>query len=101
VRELHANGAALRVHEVDHGLQRRDLAVVPQPEVGRADAPARIDRSALGEDEARATERELAQVHHVPWRGVAALGGMLAHRRNDDAVGKRELAQLQGLEQQG
>ncbi|MNT08309.1 hypothetical protein D3C72_1430480 [compost metagenome] len=101
VRQLHADGAALRVDEIDHGLQWRDLAVVPQAEVGGADASARIDGGALGEDQARAAERELAQVHQVPRRGMAALGGVLAHGRDDDAVGQRELAQLQGLEQQG
>src|SRR5262249_52660009 len=43
-------------------------------------------------DEARAADRAAAEVHGMPLVGHAVLGGVLAHRGDEDAVRKRGAA---------
>ena len=99
--QLDADGRTVLVNEVDDRLQGLDLAVLPQAEIGGADAPARVDRRALGEDQAGAAQRELSEVNEMPGRGVTGVGGMLAHRRDHDAVLQLQVPKLERLEEDG
>ncbi|KAG0733443.1 hypothetical protein G6F23_013341 [Rhizopus arrhizus] len=71
-----------------HLRQRRLGAVIPQAQVGPADATARLDRGGFQDQQAGAGLRQVAQVHGVPVAGAAIFGGVLAHRRDHDAVGQ-------------
>jgi hypothetical protein len=72
MRELHAGGGALRAHEARHPRQRRHVVVLPDPEIVRADAAARLDRGGLGHDQGGAADGAAAEVHEVPVAGVAS-----------------------------
>jgi hypothetical protein len=87
--QRHATDLARRV---DHALQRRFVGVVPQAQAARRDASFRLDAGGLDDQQAGARQRQLAVVHQVPVVGIALLGRVLAHRRDDNAVGQRDAA---------
>jgi len=66
VRELHARGAPLRVHEADDALQHLDVRIRVDAEVLRADAPLRGHGGRLGDHERRAADRPRAEMDQVP-----------------------------------
>ena len=85
--KLHADGGAVLMHEVDDGLERRDLLVRPEAEVPDADPCSRLHGRALDEDEPRPAKGELAQMNQMPCAGAAALHRrVLAHGRYDHTV---------------
>ena len=57
------------------------------------------DRRRLGDHERRAAGRAGAEVDEVPVVGEAVDARVLAHRRDDDAVGERDGAQGQRIEE--
>ncbi len=81
----------------DQGL---GLAVVPQPQVLRADPATRLDRGRLDDDQACATDGSTAQVHEVPISGnpIFFADRVLAHRGNPQPVAGRNRTELQGCE---
>ena len=102
VRELHAGGRAhATARSRSIALDRRDVLVGPQAQVAVRDAPFRQHGGRLGEHEAEAAHRELAEMHEVPVVGEAVLRRVLAHRRDDGAVAQRDVAQLERREQAG
>jgi len=76
------------------------MSVVPDAGVAVRDASARLDGGCLDEDDARAALREFAQMHEMPVGHVPVARRVLAHRRHDDAVARRDAAQLDRLEKQ-
>nr|GFD54249.1 hypothetical protein [Tanacetum cinerariifolium] len=72
---------------VDDRLQRGGVLVGPQSEIAIGDAPFRRDRGRLQDHHRGAGQREMAEVDHVPVGRQAVFGGILAHRRDGDAVG--------------
>ena len=62
------------------------------------DAALGLDVGHLGDDEAGAAERAAAEVDEVPVVDGAVDGRVLAHRRDDDAVGEGEVAHAEGRE---
>ena len=52
----------------------------------------------LAEHQAGAADGARAVMHQMPVRRQAVLGGILAHRRDDDAVWERHAAQAEWLE---
>ncbi len=100
VGELDAElGAAGVATEADHPRQRRLVLVGIEPDAARRDAADRLHPGGLDHDQAGAGDRELAQVHDVPVPDRALAGGVLAHRRQHDAVGKLHPAQGDGRKQ--
>jgi len=104
-RALH-RGLAAGVAELDAQRHRRPAAdagqhlcqrgfgtVVPQAQIGPADAAARLDRGGFQDQQAGTGLRQVAQVHGVPVAGATVFGGVLAHRRDDDAVGQGQGAE--------
>lgn len=73
--------------------QRGLGAVIPKAQVGPADAATRLDRGGFQDQQAGAGLRQVAQVHGMPVAGAAVFGGVLAHRRDDDAVGQGQGAE--------
>jgi len=77
-----------------HRLQRSLGRVVPQTEIPGGDAAFRLDRGGFDTQQAGARQRHAAQVEQVPGRRPALFGDVLAHRRDDDAVGQGQAAQV-------
>ncbi|MNJ62791.1 hypothetical protein D3C77_586460 [compost metagenome] len=98
--QLDAGHAPLGGDETGDALQRGDLSVVPQAEVFGGDAAIGGHRHGFSDHQARATHGAAAQMDKVPVVGQAIDGGILAHRRNGDAVGQGQLTQGVRLEQQ-
>ena len=96
--QLNADGATIGMDEINHLLQRLDLAVLPEAQICRADAASRIDGRAFGQDQTSAAEGELPKVDHVPRRRAPGFGRMLAHGRDDDPIVQNQLAKLDRLE---
>ena len=99
VCELHADlrGAA-GVHEVDDALPGVALRVVVEPRTAVGDTTGLRDVGHLGDHEPGATHRARPEVHQVPVVNDAVDRRVLAHGRDDHAVGQLELAQAQGRE---
>ena len=93
--ELDAGETAMLLQECRDAPQGRDLLVVPEAEIAGRDASVALDRGGFDDHRSGAAERELAQVHEMPVIGQALDSRVLAHRRNDHAVRKDELAQLE------
>ncbi|VTU31093.1 hypothetical protein SRS16CHR_04809 [Variovorax sp. SRS16] len=53
MRQLHADGCAIGMHEIDDLFQCFDVAVLPETQIGSPDAPTGIDGSTLGQDQPR------------------------------------------------
>ena len=73
--------------------------VVVEPEAARRDPAFGGDRGRFDGEHAGARQQHLAPVDEVPVGGAAVVGGVLAHRRDDDAIGERQAAQRDRVEQ--
>jgi hypothetical protein len=100
--------------DLDAERDRRDLAdrlddtgerplrrVVIEPEIAGGDPPLRRDGGRLQNEQPGAGKRERAEMDHVPVAGLSVLRGILAHRRDDDAIGDREAAEGEGFKEMG
>ena len=85
-----AHAAAMR----DHARQRGLVVVGIKPEAAMGDAAMALDMGRLDDHQRRAGIRQHAEMDQVPVVGAAVVGGVLAHRRDHDAVGKLEAGQL-------
>jgi hypothetical protein len=100
--ELHADpDRRVGAHGAEDVRQRRFVGVAVETEVGVRDPSLGRDRGRLDDHQARARQRQVAQVDQVPVARRALARGVLAHRRDDDPVGERESADLQRLEELG
>ena len=86
MRELDPDLLALGMGKLDNALQRRDLAVFPQPRVFGCDTASGQDGGGFDEGEARPALDDATKVREVPVREVAVVGGVLAQRGEEDAV---------------
>lgn len=99
VANLNGSLDALAVDEVGDSAQRSDLGVLPQARVLGGDAAAGLNGGGFDKDEARAVERQLAEMHQVVVGQVAVVGAVLAHGRHDDAVVQLDGAHAQRREE--
>ena len=76
--------------------ERRLVVVAIEAEVAGRDAPERLDRGRLDDQQPGARQRELPEVDQVPVGRIAVLGRVLAHRRDHDAVAQRQRAEREG-----
>ena len=83
----------------DDRLERLLVLVAVEPEAALGDAAFTLDMRGFEAEKSGARHRQGAVVDHVPGLGAAIDGGILAHRRDDDAVGEREPAQRERAEQ--
>ena len=99
--ELEQDAPAGAMHALDDLAPALDLLVGPYAGRMRIADARRRDRSRLGNDEAGGSALNVIVAHqgvrNAPWpgRSVARQG------REEDAVGNREIADLQGVEQGG
>ena len=99
--ELDARGGAFGVEEIDDAGERRDLGIIPEAEVAVGNAGFGQDAGGFEDDEAEAAQGEAAEVDEVPVVGEAVLRRILAHRRDDRAVAKRQPAEGEGRKELG
>jgi hypothetical protein len=92
VRELNRCVCALPVQEVHDPGERGNVVVLPDAEVVRGDSSFGKDGGGFREDEACTSDGTAAQMDQVPVVGEAVAAGVLAHRRDSDAVGQSEIA---------
>ena len=88
--------------EWTHGnglIEHPDVIVFPDAEIVRADAPFGRYRGRFGENERSAAHRAAAEMNEVPVVGEAVNARVLAHRRDNDAVGKREALEGERVEE--
>ncbi len=64
------------------------IVIIVQTQTAGRDATLGADGRRLHKQQARARECERPEVSHVPVSGIAIIAGVLAHRRNHDAVGE-------------
>ncbi|MNH18749.1 hypothetical protein D3C79_784660 [compost metagenome] len=100
VGQLDARHGALRGDEAGDALQWGDLFIVPQTKVLGSDPAIGGHSNRFGDDQPGTTDGAATQMDKVPVVGQAIDGGILAHRRNGDAVGQGQLTQGVRLEQQ-
>ena len=100
VRELHADpDRRVRANGVEHASERRFVRIAVQAEVRRRDSALGRDRRRLDDQEARARDRQMSEMDQVPVARRPFAGRVLAHRRDDDAVGEAKPADLERLEE--
>ena len=73
--------------------------VVVEAEAAVRDAPVARDCGGLDREHAGTRLQQLAPVDEMPIVGAAVVGRVLAHRRHDDAIGQREPAQRERVEE--
>ena len=103
VRQLdrHRHRRRIRPHDRQTLADGLFAGIVVKTQASVRDAADRRNRGRLDREHAGARFQELAPMHDVPVGGAAIHGGVLAHRRHDDAVRQRELAELEGREEVG
>ena len=78
--------------EVGDAVEEGDVVVGVDAEVAGGDAAFGGDGGGFGEDGAGSADGAGAEVDEMPVVGVAVHGAVLAHGRDDDAVGEGERA---------
>ena len=99
MRELDAGQGTLTLYEGCNSGKARDVRIVPDAGIAVRDAPARLDRGRLDEDDAGAALRKFAKVYQMPVGDMPIARRVLAHRRDDDAIARLYRSQLDGLEE--
>jgi hypothetical protein len=99
--ELDAGDRALLAYEVRRAGERLEMPVAPYTQVLWGDAALRRDRCRLGEDQAGAADGAAGEMYEVPIVRHALARGILAHRRDADAVAEGDVAQTELIEQMG
>jgi hypothetical protein len=101
VGELDSRDGALPVDETHGRCERVGLRVVPDPEVLRRDPAVRRDGGGFAEHERRAAHRASREMDVVPLVRETLDAGVLAHRRDGDAVPQRHASNLQFVKKSG
>jgi len=74
----------------DHARQRGFIVVGIEAETAMRDAAVPLNVGCLNDHQRGAGMRHHAEMHQVPVVGAAIVARILAHGRDDDAVGKLE-----------
>ncbi|MNS90482.1 hypothetical protein D3C72_1245340 [compost metagenome] len=77
--QLNAWHGALRGNKAGDALQRRNLRIVPQPQVLGSNPAIGSDRRGFGKNQSGTAHRAAAQMNQVPVIGQAIDTGILAH----------------------
>src|SRR5882724_1876524 len=93
-----ARGAGLGFKTLHHRFESALGLVRIEAEASRRDPADRLDASCFDEDQACSRQRELSQMQPMPFGGNAIDSAVLAHWRNDDAIGQSEAAKPGALE---
>src|SRR5271170_1096659 len=101
VRKLDSRDSALRLCKADDPLQRLEMFVAPNSKILRGDPPFGRNRRRLSKDQGGASDRTGAEVREVPIVGKTIVAGILAHRRDADSIGERDVTYSEFAEQMG
>jgi hypothetical protein len=99
VRQLDAGDRALLIDEVRGAGEGLEMAVAPNTQVLWGYAALRRDCGCFGEHQAGAADGTAGEMHEVPVVGHALARGILAHRRDADAIAEGDVAQAEFVEQ--
>ena len=99
VRELDGGDAAVLLEEGRDTGEHGDVVVGPDAEVAGGDAGFGADGCGFGHYHARSSYCPAAEMDQVPVGGVAVDRAVLAHGRDDDAVGEGDAALLERREE--
>ena len=80
-----------------YARQRRNMFVFPDSLIGWSDAPASFDGTGLRHHQSRAAYCPAPQMHQVPIPCESVDAGILAHRRNGDAIPESDFTDGQGI----
>ena len=92
VRELDAGACALIFHEARDPLEGLEMLFAPDAKILWRNASLGCYRGRLREYQASAADRPRGKMREMPIIGVAVDRRILAHGRNDDAVGEVDVA---------
>ena len=98
MRKLNSGERSLRVNKVDDARQAADVSVVVDAEILRADPAGSHHRGGLGHHQRRPADRAAAEVNDVPVVRKPVHARVLAHRRDDNAIGERQRTDRQRIE---
>src|SRR4029077_10241976 len=97
--QLHSGYASLFMNETDDSTQHLDMPVGPDAEVVRTDPSFRKNGRCLGQDQAVAADGATAEMNEMPVVRVSVLARILAHRRDEHPVGKRQISNRERIKQ--
>jgi hypothetical protein len=99
MRELGARDGALAFDECRNAGEEFDVLVFPNSEILGTDPAFGDNRIGFRKNDCCAAHRAAAEMNEMPVVGKAVSTRVLAHRRNDDAVGNRETTNGERFEQ--
>ena len=97
--KLGSGDAALLPDEMYDARKIFDVLVFPYAEVGRTDAAVGGYSNGFGEHGSSSANGARAQVNHMPVVGEPIFAGIFTHRRNGNAVTKRNAADFERIKQ--
>jgi hypothetical protein len=100
VSQLDTGDSALGGNEAGYALQGFDLFIVPQTKILSGDPAVGGHRRGFGKNQAGTAHGTTAKVNKMPVIGQPIDAGVLAHRRDRDAVEQRQLTNGVGFKQQ-
>ena len=104
MRQLNTNLLSLGVgkfHKLLESPLPLNLAIIPNPQILRRDSPLWRDGGGFYDRQSRTARDDATQVREMPWRGVPVSRGVLAERREHDAILERDAPDLDGREDLG
>jgi 2,5-diketo-D-gluconate reductase A len=93
VGKLNARDCALVVDEARDPRERLEVLLAPNAEILRRNPPLRRNRRGFREHKPGSANCARSQMSEMPVVGAAVDRGILAHRRNADAIGESDVAQ--------
>ncbi|MDX6559485.1 MAG: hypothetical protein QOF72_2534 [Blastocatellia bacterium] len=97
MRQLHASYSALLMNETDDSSQGFNVFVTPDTQVLRTNAALGKNGRCLSKHQSSATDRSAAQMDEMPVVSVTIAAGVLAHGRDEHAIGKFEISNLERI----
>ena len=98
MRQLNSRHRSLLGNEREGSVQRLNLSVFPETEIGRTDATLSSDRGSFRQNGGSAAHRPAAQMYEMPVLGKAIVAGILAHRGDQNAMGEFNTTQAKRFE---
>ncbi len=99
MRELDPGDGAFRADEIGNAREDRDVFVFINAKVVGRNTAARFHGTGFGNDQRCTADGTAAKVDQVPLAREAVFAGVLAHRRDGDAVFEADAADFKGIEQ--
>ena len=97
--QLHSGYAPLFMNKTDDSSQHLDMPVGPDAEVLRTDATLGKNGRCLGQDQSGTTNGAAAEMNEKPVVSVSIVARILAHRRDEHPIGKRQISNRERIKQ--